>query len=69
MAYGPSFSVACGILLDQGLNPCLLHWEKGPLPLRHQGSPKFFAFKNFHWYSFCSFIGTSSNPFDSLSSC
>ena len=25
MAHGLSFSVACGILPDQGLNPCLLH--------------------------------------------
>ena len=22
-----SCSMACGILLDQGLNPCLLHWQ------------------------------------------
>ena len=25
--YGFSFSVACGIFLDQGSNPCLLHWQ------------------------------------------
>ena len=25
VAHGLSFSVACGILPDQGLNPCLLH--------------------------------------------
>ena len=29
----------CGIFLDQGLNPCLLHWQADPLPLSHQGSP------------------------------
>ena len=23
----------------QGLNPCLLHWQVGSLPLSHQGSP------------------------------
>ena len=30
---------ACGILQDQGLNPCLLHWQVDSLPLSHQGSP------------------------------
>ena len=32
-------SVACGIFLDQGLNPCLQHWQADSLPLSHQGSP------------------------------
>ena len=32
-------SVACGIFPDQGLNPCLLHWQADSLPLSHQGSP------------------------------
>ena len=41
-----SCSVACGILLDQVLNPCLLHWQADSLPLNHQGSPHFtFNFK------------------------
>ena len=31
--------MACGIFLDQGLNLSLLHWQKGSLPLSHQGSP------------------------------
>ena len=26
-----------GIFPTQGLNPCLLHWQAGPLPLSHQG--------------------------------
>ena len=26
-------------LLNQGLNPCLLHWQADSLPLSHQGSP------------------------------
>ena len=26
-AHGPSCSEACGIFLDQGSNPCLLHWQ------------------------------------------
>ena len=31
-----SCSAACGIFLDQGLNPCLLHWQADSLPLSHQ---------------------------------
>ena len=40
VAHGPSRSTACGILPDQGLNPCPLHWQADSQPLRHQGSPK-----------------------------
>ena len=36
--HGLSCSSACGILLDQGLNPCLLHWHEDSSPLSHQGS-------------------------------
>ena len=45
-AHWLSCSPACRILLDQGLNPCLLHWQVESLPLSHQGSPKpsFFRF-------------------------
>ena len=39
VAHGPSRSAACGILPDQGSNPCPLHWQADPQPLRHQGSP------------------------------
>ena len=39
VAHGPSWSVACGILPDQGSNPCPLHWQADSQPLRHQGSP------------------------------
>jgi len=39
VAPGPSGPAACGIFPDQGLNPCLLHWQVESLPLRHQGSP------------------------------
>ena len=42
VAHGPSCSAACGILPDQGLNPCPLHWQADFQPLRHQGSPGFF---------------------------
>ena len=31
---------ACGILPDQGCNPCLLHWQVDSSPLSHQGSPR-----------------------------
>ena len=40
VAHGPSCSAACGILPDQGSNPCLLHWQADSQPLRHQGSPQ-----------------------------
>ena len=39
VAHGPSCSAACGILPDQGSNPCPPHWQADPQPLRHQGSP------------------------------
>ena len=39
VAHGPSCSTACGILLDQGSNPCPLHWQADSQPLHHQGSP------------------------------
>ena len=39
VAHGPSCSAACGIFPDQGSNPCPLHWQADPQPLRHQGSP------------------------------
>ena len=35
-----SCSVACGILLDQGSNLCLLYWQADSLALRHQGNPR-----------------------------
>ena len=39
VAHRPSYSMACGIFPDQGLNPCPLHWQADSQPLRHQGSP------------------------------
>ena len=44
VAHGPSCSTACGILPDQGSNPCPLHWQADPQPLRHQGSPHLWSF-------------------------
>ena len=40
VAHGSSCSAACGILPDQGSNPCPLHWQADSQPLRHQGSPR-----------------------------
>ena len=39
-----SWSAACGIFLDQWLNPCLLHWQADSLSLSYQGSPATGAF-------------------------
>ena len=39
MAHEHTCSVACGILLDQGSNLCLLHWQADSQPLDHQGNP------------------------------
>ncbi|XP_059876924.1 cell cycle regulator of non-homologous end joining isoform X1 [Delphinus delphis] len=39
MTHGPSRSAACGIFPDRGTNPCSLHRQVDPQPLRHQGSP------------------------------
>ena len=40
VARGLSCSAACGIFPDQGLNPCLLHWQVDSLPLSPQRSPE-----------------------------
>ena len=49
VAHRPSCSVACGIFPDQGLNPCPLHWQADPQPLRHQGSPISFLKISIFW--------------------
>ena len=43
-----SCSEACGLLPDQGLNPCSLHWHVDSYPLYHRGSPLFMYFKSSH---------------------
>ena len=40
-AHGLTYPEACGIFLDQGLNPQPLHWQVDSYPLYHQGSPMF----------------------------
>ena len=42
VAHRLSCSVACGILLDQGLNPCPQDWQADSQPLDHQPSPVHF---------------------------
>ena len=39
VAHGPNCSAACGILPDQGSNPCPLHRQADSQPLHHQRSP------------------------------
>ena len=38
-AHSLSCSETCEIFPDQGLNPCLLHWQADSSLLSHQGSP------------------------------
>ena len=40
LAHGLSCFVACGIFSDQGLNPCLLHWQADSSSLSHKGNLK-----------------------------
>ena len=40
MVHGLSCSMVCGVFPGQGLNPCLLPWQVGSLPLSLQGSPE-----------------------------
>ena len=39
MVHGLRCSATCGIFLDQGSNPCPLHWQVDSYPLYHQGNP------------------------------
>ena len=39
LVHGLSYFFACGIFLDKGLNPCLLHSQVDTLQLSHQGIP------------------------------
>ena len=43
VAVGLSRSEACGVFLDQGWSPCLLHWQVDSLPLSRQRSPDCFS--------------------------
>ena len=66
VAHGPSRSAACGILPDQGSNPCPLHWQADSQPLRHQGSPHWVLFNvcinkrcSLLWVHFAQFLSTT----------
>ena len=53
---GPdSRCLACGIFLNQGSNPCPLHWQVDSQPWHHQGSPWYIYFK------YCSVYMSVSN--------
>ena len=39
LMHGLSGSMARGVLPDQGLSPCLLHWQVNYSPLSRSGSP------------------------------
>ena len=39
VGYGLSCSTVCGIFLDQGLDPCLLHWQMDSSPLSTREAP------------------------------
>jgi len=59
VVHGLSCSPACGILLDQGLNLCLLHWQVESLQLSDQGSPRkmlliaMIRWPNLIWFQDC----------------
>ena len=46
VTHGLSCFTACGICMDQRLNPCPQHWHADSLPLSHQESPKVEVFSD-----------------------
>ena len=56
LSIGLSDSVTCETFLDQGSNPCSLHWQADSYLLYHQGSPGIFneLFPNKRKYSWFS---------------
>ena len=56
MAHRLSRPEACRIFLDQGSNPCLLHWQVDCLPWNHQGSPSWYYYYVLFHYSCCGTI-------------
>ena len=60
VAHGPSCSAACGILPDQGPNPCPLHRQADSQPLRHQGSPRICILTRLSYNSYVHLILRSS---------
>ena len=58
-AHTLSCSQAGGIFLDQGSNPCPLHWQVDSLPLDHLGSPYSAFVKNILNYGYIYIISPS----------
>ena len=56
MTHGLSCSTACGNLSDQGLNPCLWHWQADSLPLSHQEAWRIGEYLQHTWTSGLSFL-------------
>ena len=45
--------MACGIVLNQGLNPCSRHWQVDSCPLCHWGSSHLFIKReNYTYFTF-----------------
>ena len=62
VAHRLSFSEACEVFLDQGLNPSLLHWQADSLPLSHQGSSCLFLMAHISTESFLlTFVAADSH--------
>ena len=57
VAHGLSRSSPGGIFPDQGVKPCLLHWQADSSPLSHQGSLlngiSFVSLVDVNWYNYC----------------
>ena len=56
-----SSPVVCGIVPDQGLNPCPMLWQADSFPLSHQGRPRLASFASeskvlFPFFAFSLFI-------------
>ena len=60
VAHGLRCFVVCGIFLDQGWNPCPLHWLAESYPLCHQGSPIYILFPILFHYGLLHDIDYSS---------
>ena len=50
VAHRLSYSELCGIFLDQGSNPCLLHWQADSQALEYQESLRDFTSITKFWH-------------------
>ena len=58
VVHGLSYPVAWGIFPDQGLNPCLLHWQADSLSLTTREAHKWYSFINFQFWLFVTSISS-----------